>query len=89
VAADGKLTEREFEFVNGLLDAAGKHTSEDVLIDLIQSAANDEGAYEIVKEVRDHLNDDGVNTLLNFIAAVCSIDDRISAEEVSLIKSLL
>ncbi|MCR5733025.1 MAG: hypothetical protein K6G22_00330, partial [Lachnospiraceae bacterium] len=46
VAADGKLTEREFEFVNGLLDAAGKHTSEDVLIDLIQSAANDEGAYE-------------------------------------------
>ena len=88
-AADRQLSEKEFMFIDGLLDAAGAPLSHEEIVDLVVSAANDENAYGIVKEVRDHLDDEGVNTLVNLIAAICSIDDRISPDEVALIKSLL
>ena len=89
VAADGKLTKAEFDFIDGLLAVTGHETSEEDIIELVTAAAEDETAYEIVKEVRESLNDEGAERLINLIAAICSIDDRISSEEVAYIRSLL
>ncbi len=88
-AADGKLTKAEFDFIDGLLAVTGHETSEEDIIELVTAAAEDETAYGIVKEVRESLNDEGAERLINLIAAICSIDDRISSEEVAYIKSLL
>ena len=88
-AADGELTQAEFDFIDGLLAVTGHETSEEDIINLVEAAAEDSTAYEIVKEVKDNLNDEGVSRLINLIAAICSIDDRISVGEIEYLKSLL
>ena len=86
-AADDKLTGPEYAFIDGLLEAIGDKLSEEEILQLVW-ASNTQRAYALVREVRDHLNDDGTNTLINLIAAICSLDDRISKEEIAYIKSL-
>ncbi|MCR5675781.1 MAG: TerB family tellurite resistance protein [Lachnospiraceae bacterium] len=90
VIADGVLTQKEFALVSGLLAAIGEEASESEIMDWIQTCAdNSEGAYDILRELKDNLNDEGVNTLANFIAATCSIDDKIAAPEVAMIRDII
>ena len=89
VVADGKLTEQEFAFVKGMLEAIHMELTEEQIISLCEYTLNTQRqAYMIVKELSEQLNDDGVTELITFIAALCAIDDRIDPNEVKLIKSL-
>ena len=56
---------------------------------MVKTCAGNRDAYQMIKDVRDRLTPEGVNTLVNLVAAICSIDDRISADEVTYIKALL
>ncbi len=89
VAADGNLTPAEFDFIYALLAATGHETGEDDLLSLIRAAARDDTAYNVVKDVKDHLNKEGRIKLITLIAVICSVDDSISREEVAYIASLL
>lgn len=89
VAADGKLTQAEYAFIKALLSGVGLEHSEEEILDMVQTCAGNRDAYQMIKDVRDRLTPEGVNTLVNLVAAICSIDDRISADEVTYIKALL
>ena len=89
IVADGKLTQDELGFAYGMLRAIGRSASEEEIVRLCEyTAKTQRQAYEIVRELRDHLNDDGATELITFVAALCAIDDRIDSNEVNLIKSL-
>ena len=87
-AADGQLTEKELGLITGLLAAVGINHEPEEIIDLVKTCGNSD-AYQMIGDVREHLDDEGANNLLNLIAAICSIDDRIAKEEVAFIKDLL
>ena len=90
VVADGKLTEGEYGMIEGILSAKGLSSDREAVLGLVNLAANrKQDAYNIVRAVRERLNDEGTADLLNFIAAICAIDDTISKEEIELIESLL
>ena len=89
VAADGELTEAEFDFIDGLLTVTGHETSHEDIVNLVVAAAEDQRAYDIVRAVRDNLNEEGFARLISLIAAICSIDDRITVGEVAYLRSLL
>ncbi len=90
VISDGKLSEEEYTFMDGMLSAIGQERSHDEIMELVKLAAdNPDGAYGVVKFVRNQLDDDGITDLVTFVACLCAIDDRIAANEVNLIKSLL
>ena len=89
VAADGHLTDKEYAFIASLFTALDVEADEEEIIDLCRTCAGNEDAYQMMMDVRDHLDDEGINTLANLVAAICSIDDRISSEELSYITDLL
>ena len=89
LVADEELSPEELGFAKGMLSAIGEEHSDDEIVSLCEYTAKTYGqAYEIIRSFREKLTDDGVTELITFVAALCSIDDRISADEVKLIKSL-
>ncbi len=89
LVADEQLSPEELGFAKGMLSAIGEERSDDEIVSLCEYTAKTYGqAYEIIRSFREKLTDDGVTELITFVAALCSIDDRISADEVKLIKSL-
>ena len=87
--ADGVLSQAEFEFVDGLLSAIGIEKTRGEIIDIISKAADDDTIIELVTALPEYLDDEQTNTLANFVAAISSLDDRISSEEVAFIKALI
>ncbi|MBR6380835.1 MAG: helix-turn-helix domain-containing protein [Lachnospiraceae bacterium] len=88
-AADGELTAAEFRFIDALLEARGVSLSQEQIVQLVGKAAGNRTAYSLVREIRDQLNDDGMVILINFLAALCSIDDRISKEEIAFLEDMI
>ena len=89
LVADEELSPEELGFAKGMLSAIGEERSDDEIVSLCEYTAKTYGqAYDIIRSFREKLTDDGVTELITFVAALCSIDDRISADEVKLIKSL-
>ncbi len=89
LVADEKLTAEELGFAKGMLSAISEDHSDEEIVRLCEYTAKTYGqAYEIIRSFRDKLTDDGVTELITFVAALCAIDDRISSDEVKLIKSL-
>ncbi len=86
--ADGKLTVGEARFIHALMEARGVQMTDEKILAIVENA-NHEEAYDILRELRGRLTDDGVASLFTFIAAICSMDDTISREEIALLKAIL
>ncbi len=86
--ADGKLTVGEERFIRALMEVSGVPMTEEKILAIVKNGTNEE-AYDVVRALRDRLNTSGAGSLISFIAAICSMDDTISREEVALIRSLL
>ncbi|MCR4907234.1 MAG: TerB family tellurite resistance protein [Lachnospiraceae bacterium] len=85
---DGELSSEEFGFISGVFDAQDMGFDEEETLHIIRYAAkNKQDAYDLIKAAHDNMNEEDQSRLLQFIAVFSSLDDRISAEEIALIKS--
>ncbi len=88
VAADGKLSQGEYNFLTALFESLDIKMSDDELIALIKATSSKE-AYDFINSLKSYLTNDGIVNIVKIVAALCSIDDRISKEEAAYIASLL
>ncbi len=87
---DGKLSQAEIDFARAMLRKVGRSFTEEEIVELCRQSANmSVRIFEVVKELRSHLNLNGSNELTTFMAAFCALDDKITKEEIELIGSLL
>ena len=87
VCADGKLHSTEFAMVASILEVSGLKLSQDEVLDLIKKF-NKQESYEMIKSMAKVLNTEDKASLITLVAAICSMDDKFSKEEVALIAAL-
>ena len=89
VCADGQLDPYEAAVVSSIMGAIGYNIPESKLPEIFRNIASDCDVYEILANFMSTLDNEEKASLAVFIAAVCSIDDKLTKNEVALIKDML
>ena len=87
--ADGELSQKEFTLIQALLKASGERVSHEDIIYFAQQTLKDYATpADVLMMIREHLNDEGASILIQLVAAVCSIDDKLYKNELALLEAL-
>ena len=89
LAADGKFNEYELGMAAGIMKAVGYVFSSDELANILAKILKGLDVYKIIGNFNNTLDEDENVAFVTLVATICSIDDRISKEEVALIRDLL
>ena len=85
-AADGKLSETEYALISGMMKIeTGVELDYSQVLGLVKSAANQ---YRLMQQLSGAMTKNERTNLLMLVAAICSIDDTITKEEIDFIESL-
>ncbi len=87
-SADGTYSMEEIALIGAIFKAAGAEMSDDKIKSLL-TTFGDEDCKKLVTKLAGALNQDDHANLVMLVAAICSIDDTIKADEVRFIKDLL
>ncbi len=89
-AVDGELSEKEMYLLSAMFKAAHQtEYSADEVYEICETCAGSENVYNMVRRIADALPSDQFASLINMLAAICSIDDKISSGEYAFLKDLV
>ena len=89
-AADGEISTSEYAFIAALLKATNDiDLNRDEVFQIAKAAAKDGKGYKLVQALANAMNSEEHANLVLFVATLCSMDDTISADEISFIESLM
>ena len=86
-AADGKLSDKENALLKAMFNAQGAEMDDNDIMNIMRKI--DGNSYSFIEQLAKQLKDEYRFALVSLIAAICAIDDRIAADEVGFIRSLL
>ena len=87
-AADGTLTTEEIAFLMALSKSEGMELTVEEAAGLVKKTASKD-KYQLIQHLAQALEPNEHAALVLFVATLCALDDRISAEEIAYIESLL
>ncbi len=87
-ASDGKLTGQEMAFIMALAKTRGRELSLDEAAELVKSSVEKDG-FELIRSLSGALDGEERSALVVFVAAICALDDSITAKEIDYLESLL
>ena len=88
ITADGKLHVKEAAIFKALMKAVGVTMSDEEVVKMIVSMGK-QGTYDAVKALANALDANKKANLVMMVAGICSLDDRVSPEELSYIDDLI
>ena len=89
VCADGELDQFEAAVVSSIMGAIGYDIPESKLADIMRGITKELSIYEVMADFMDTLNTDERASLCVLVAAICAIDDKLTKNEVALIRDLM
>ena len=89
ISADGELDQYEAAVVSSIMGAIGYNIPDSQLPKTMRGVCENIDVYRVLADFMDTLNTSERASLAVFIAAVCAIDDKLTKNEVALIKDLL
>ena len=83
-SADGVVSEAERELIGALYAAMDVELNDEEITALVK-ACNDTNAVKLVKGFASLLTEEQMETLMTFLAAIFSIDERVTREEYAML----